>query len=484
MMHIIVAVIVPLLPTLATILLSTALLQHADGLTPPWPYDGFDRFPTLWFGANATGLDGTAQLAFNAKHGIAGYGWQQGTVASGFVHGEPQLAQAALHLADYVAAHPPAKPTWTPTRVFVYRWMQLCWSRFDITRAAILNSNDSSLFLHDDDNKSSKATCKWVDTWSPPQTKMDSPFFLWQNPAATGFWLDNVISEVATEMGVDAVFFDETDWSYCGYPFSKSGCTSLSANFMSADYRAKFAALKGTAEMLNAAGKIPIFSTKNSLSASFASVGTTQAKAFGYNCSGVTLEEYAANLNNVSWIRFDEFWMSYQQPDADAVQIDTSIRLAAQGVGFIARAQAPSNMTCQQQIGVKSFDSSSSSSRRQRLLLEGSRHKHVNLHNSNSSSSSSSKTNKENNNKQFGVGPVDFNYALAAFLIVQSPYSYFGYSSDWYDDNWCWHSQYDISYGKPLAEARRTGSHSWTRNFTLCDVDIDTVTGISHIQFH
>ena len=80
--------------------------------------------------------------------------------------------------------------------------------------------------------------------------------------------------------------------------------------------------------------------------------------------------------------------------------------------------------------------------------------------------------------------PVDLAYALAAFLIVQSPYSYFGYSSGWYDADWHWHAgEYEAAYGSPLAPAVRQGTYSWTRNFTRCDVAIDVSAGTSAIHF-
>jgi hypothetical protein len=59
------------------------------------------------------------------------------------------------------------------------------------------------------------------------------------------------------------------DWTYCGYSLSRDGCTNVSEAFLASDYRAKYAALAGTASTLNGAGMWPIFSTKNYLNASY-----------------------------------------------------------------------------------------------------------------------------------------------------------------------------------------------------------------------
>ncbi len=82
------------------------------------------------------------------------------------------------------------------------------------------------------------------------------------------------------------------------------------------------------------------------------------------------------------------------------------------------------------------------------------------------------------------MGPVDLGYSMAAFLIVQQPYGYFGVSSTdfWYDDSWCWHPEYDLQYGSPLGDGVRTSPHSWYRNFTGCDVEIDTEKGLGVIR--
>jgi hypothetical protein len=189
--------------------LNLALIVASSVAIPPvpsWPYDGFARFPSLWFGANVSGLDNSTQLAFVAQHALAGYGWQQGVNRTDYRHAEVSLSQAAVHLSDFVGAHPLPEGL-TPTKVFVYRHFQMSWAIFDITRAANNNPAYSSMFLRDNDGEG--VQCGQRDE----EHNTTSPLLVYlpvNASGATTFWVDNVISEVAAESGVDACFFDET----------------------------------------------------------------------------------------------------------------------------------------------------------------------------------------------------------------------------------------------------------------------------------
>jgi hypothetical protein len=411
-------------------------VAHARVLPPPWPYDGFAHFPTLWFGANASGLDNETTLALVARHALAGYGWQQGTNATGFRHCEAQGAAAATRLADYLAAHPPPPGGPPPPPVFVYRHFQMAWTFFDVTRAVALDPAYDGMMLHDRDGAG--ATCAQpVGNTTPPT----SPLFAWLNASAGDFWVDNVVAELASEaaagLGVAAAFFDETDWSYCGYNFARDGCT-LSDGYLEAEYAAKYAVLRRTAAALNAAGVWPLFSSKNLFNASFDGLGSGAKRP----CL-VPWDAYVAALDGAGYLRFEEFWVSSGSADTDAAQVDTAIRAAGLGMGFVARAQAAEPCP-----GGSVGDTATLARGATRATAAG--------------------------------ASVPLSYALAAFLVVQAPHTYFGYSTGWYDADWCWRREYDGAYGAPLGPAMRTGPHTWTRNFTGCDVALDTAarTGV------
>ena len=49
-----------------------------------------------------------------------------------------------------------------------------------------------------------------------------------------------------------------------------------------------------------------------------------------------------------------------------------------------------------------------------------------------------------------------------------------GASAGWTDGSYCWRREYDLRCGRPLADAQRTGPYTFVRNFTACDVYVNT----------
>ena len=70
-------------------------------------------------------------------------------------------------------------------------------------------------------------------------------------------------------------------------------------------------------------------------------------------------------------------------------------------------------------------------------------------------------------------------FGMAAFLMAQGDYCYFGAAANWYDQDWQWHAQYDWKLGAPLGPALRQGKYQWSRGFERCavSVDLETATG-------
>jgi hypothetical protein len=64
-------------------------------------------------------------------------------------------------------------------------------------------------------------------------------------------------------------------------------------------------------------------------------------------------------------------------------------------------------------------------------------------------------------------------FGMAAFLMAQGEYSYFGAAADWYDKDWRWFPQYDWKVGKPLGLAVQTAKYAWHREFEHCNVSVD-----------
>jgi hypothetical protein len=64
---------------------------------------------------------------------------------------------------------------------------------------------------------------------------------------------------------------------------------------------------------------------------------------------------------------------------------------------------------------------------------------------------------------------------------VQTAQNVFSISGNWYDADFCWHDEYDVAYGSPLAPAARTGTYTWSRVFTRCNVTVDVAAGTGEI---
>ena len=390
-----------------TTLLLLVVAKGAPPFPPPPP-----TAPWLYFGANGTGaIDAPPYLSLAARGGLGGYGWQNNYAPSNHTHGEQNLREAAAALAAF-APHLP---------VFVYRHFQMCWPYFDSQRSAADNPKLSAMFLHDNDNAPGSQECRQ----SLPGGGT-GPLMVFEGGSDAGnWWVDKVVGEVAAEPYIKAVFFDETDWSYCGYSFPhETGCINISDGFKARDYAAKLPALRATADALMAAGKWPIFSSKNLREEAWGGLPANASRP----CV-VPGDAYAAALEGVAWGRFYEFWMGLGAV-FDAATIANAILEGNAGVGLVARASADAAAQC-----------------------PGSTPSCVDYH------------------------ETDLGYALAAFLVARtSPWSYFGVSSGWYSPCWCWKAEYDAAArcGEPSAPATRTGPYTWSREYANCTVLVNT----------
>ena len=229
--------------------------------------------------------------------------------------------------------------------------------------------------------------------------------------------------EVAAEAHTSAVFFDTTDANTCGFSLASSGCPNMSSAFLARDLLAKLPALRAAADALNAAGTLPIFSSRNLLSQAWAGLPDNATRP----CV-LPHDAYAAALAGADYARFYEFWMG-GGANLDAAYISNVIIEGSAGVGFVARASADAGAQCATACDPSPWFE------------------------------------------------VRLSYALAAFLVARtSPYSYFGVSGGWSSGCWCWHREYDEASkcGAPTAPAVRTGAHSWTREYEHCLVSVNT----------
>ncbi len=378
------------------------------------------RIKTFWFGANHTGLDNEETLALMAKHSVAGYGWQTGGAEKykkkSVGRGDAWGAAAVTRAADYMHAHGHDNVT-----VFEYRQIQVALRLFAQCAIAADNPANDDFWLHD---VATKELCVAMQPWGT-----SDPFWNFSSTNATDYWVDQVIGQLTTDDSLtdnapfSAVFFDEVDQGFCGY--SRAKHCNFSLFDTAALQSASNAMLTKMVSSLNAAGITPILSMDNRM----------QATGDTLPCA-VSQDKSLVALNGTTWVRFYENWPSSfwheSGPDEFAAMISNAILEGEAGVPnvlHVSAGQCPSPPRTIRRPGPLG-------------------------------------------------GPLEFS--VASYLIVAEPGTTLSVSHGWYDEDFCWHPEFDLEYGVPLGPAKRTGPHSWIRNYTLCNVAVDVSQGGSH----
>jgi hypothetical protein len=413
--------------------------DHSSGQkvvpAPPlvWPVnDGYDALPTMWFGANSSGLDSQSTLALISRFRLGTYGWQQGTGAlapgQNLGQGDAFLAAAATHLSDFLdaAGHAGANRT----RVGIYRQVQVALRLFAAPRTAADNPLDADFWMRD---AASGTVCVAGQPWGT-----SDPFWNFSIPAAADYWVAEAIAPLAAEAfgTYSTVFFDESDQNFCGYwAQAQDNCGAQPLAAIAQMHASNNAVLARTAATLNAARIIPVFSSLNVMAAAGAGLGP------GAPPPPCALPEDAtlAAMGNATFARFYEnfpytWWApGGQGPDEAALLVANAILEGAAGVPLVLH-----------------FDVTACPADARNITRPG----------------------------RLGG---DIELQLATFLVVQTPQTVFSISGNWYDADYCWRSEFDVRYGRPLAAAVRTGSHTWARNFTRSQVTLDVLAGTGEV---
>jgi len=359
-------------------------------------------------------------LKLISKHRVGGYGWQQGTgnldPGKNIGRGELHLLAAATRLNDYLDSNGLHK-----TLVFVYRQIQVALRLFETCKTVVDNPNNEDLWVHDPSNRK---LCLAPQPWHT-----NDPYWNFSNPRATITWLQNTIAELTAEYGagVRAVFFDEVDQGYCGYwNQGQGGCSAQSRDLQYSLQVNNNLMLAQTVSQLNVGGLIPILSLDNRLSKSGDGLNTPLPCAIPEDAT-------VHALNGLTWARFYENWPnSFWVPntkDVTAAMISNAILEGNSGIPVLVH-----------------FPGGTCPDPGRKIVRPG----------------------------RLGG---DMEFGIATYLLVQTRWSVFSASRDWYDMNFCWHPEYDLQYGTPLSEAVRSGPFSWYRNFTMANVEVDVARG-------
>ena len=381
---------------------------RASANVPGWPYQGFQSFPSMFFGANASGLDSHEQLEQVARYQLPGWGWQVGMsmrwpTNGGYPPaGGGQLpssysfdSSALLHqnVKNLRAVRAEAGGVRPPPSggVFVYRNADLAVWYNNVSGREAYRSHPEH-FAH-----SRNGSLCWYMVDGGPVTNFSLP-------AAVDYWLANTVQELCEQKaagGADAVFWDGVDdaGGSRGEPnasFAVTNCSwgSFDPHWSSeagrlAIFNAHAAAFVRAGRQLNACGVWPILSLGSAMD-----LGIAKGRGMP-----ATDELFLSSLDaaGVKWARFYEFWGW----NSAGYWIENALQFSRRGIPMVMHCAGPGPN-----------------------------------------------------------GPDDILMAVASFLVVQTNYSYFGCSGGaklgnnvWTDPGWVWHPFYDEKPGHPLGPA-------------------------------
>lgn len=345
-----------------------------------WPFD-WARIPTAMFGCNTSGPESAAQMTFNARFGITIYEARTMMDLHNYTDTEHWLQVQA---AAMKAAHP-KEP------VFAYRSASGTDAFFRLGAAITQNATrQREWLLHfQPDPKTGKLNCD-------PRGFGCSDYDF-RVPEMRDYYLHQIIPEVASEPNLDGVFFDDCDTVVGG---------ARSGKWLSEAERAEIsnASLPVLAEafrLLNAAGKTPMWSSGRTFAGIPAAGVTRWSPAASFPQGAAYTEEAVMEaFHGLKYWRYYEFWMWQAGAATCGAQIANALREQEHGVPIVAITPS-----CPKP------------------------HKH----------------------KQGGHGPCGgtvptsmeafFNFSAAAFLVVATPYSYWGFQDSegggggWYDQD-------------------------------------------------
>ena len=225
----------------STLAVATAQVSSDTGALPP----ASGGFPSFWFGENAESMDNATELARVGKFSLAIYGWQHAMAVA------PKGQQEGQKLSAQCAA---LKATGSHTRCAVYRQGWLGMSNYDEQRAVLdLNASATAGWWLTDN-----AGAPDGHSAAPSGTPVSSLFWNFANASAAEYYQQKVVRPITQDPNVDAVFFDDMPGACCNSEHVLPSHYATHEALAICD--ATLANFKTVAQILNAHGKLPIYS--------------------------------------------------------------------------------------------------------------------------------------------------------------------------------------------------------------------------------
>lgn len=394
----------------------------------PWEWEGWDKFPALYFAANPEGYMDAGQMAKISKFSLAIFEFRMGQFVAENTSGKWANGDLAGFMEEQCKRMKASYPAGPPC--LVYRSGMWAGSMFE---QQLLSLQNQSLFLEDERHCPGFIDYPLDVDESGEKTGLKYCRWDFRKCAARREYQN--LMQLAANEETDGIFFDNAQ----SVPCDESNHLSLMTQ--GARRETMTATLNLYARIFSnlvAKDKYPILSTTNG----FGGIG---AQVPWENDCPLTEEATLAALEGIPFARNNEFWM-WNLGETAAKQIRNSIRETEAGIPIIVhQPYFPNEGGCSEGC----------------IKLAG-----------------GTKTFTKEEFLEFG---------MAAFLVSMGKGSYFGFSDmqndpeggGWFDVSWDWHRQYEqIVTGAPLGPAS-VSNHgmTFTREFANRTVWVNCADG-------
>jgi len=394
----------------------------------PWQWNGYQKFPSLYFAAEPDGYMSAAQMEKVSKHSLAILEFRTGQWAQEETTGLWAGGDLAGFMEEQATRIRNIYPDGPP--ILVYR--SGMWAGSMYAKQWLLLQNQD-LFVQDERLCDGFISYPRDVDESGFSTELKYCRWDFRKPGA-GENFSSLVTFSALE-NTDGVFFDNAQSVACDEANNLSFMTfGARKSFMNAQlemYAKSFSALVNN-------NKYPVLSTTNG----FSDIG---AQVPWENDCPETEEAILQALDGIPFARNNEFWM-WNLGEIAARQIRNSLKETENGIPIIVHMPYfPKDGGCLE--GCKTLDGSAKTFTRNEFL-------------------------------EFGI---------AAFLVSMGEGSYFGFSdmqSDpegggWFDVSWEYHDQYDdIVTGNPIGDVQISNNGmTFTRAFENGTVWLNTADG-------
>ena len=382
---------------------------------PAWRYTGDARFPALYFGGNATGLDSEPQLRAESNYSLVILGgvpigeaglpdrvWQEQERVVG--------AQVRALRRSLEAQRRPAPPICT----YLQGTLVLPW--FTAQRRVL---EDPALGGFIARHPNGSEIIPPLDPSLPPSVRGRDRYWDWSNGSAVrDYFVEQVVMPALG--AVDCLFFDDVA---DGPPWTAEPAAFAAARL------SVWQAVGRAMQQYEPRRPYPILSL---------AVATVADE-----------DRWREAMAPGGFLKFYEFFCEHSFSSSLNLTWPESCRAAGYEADWTIPACGPTAAACVANCVTALEQAIADAERGIPTVLHGASNAALN-----------------NNSVAF---------SLAAFLIARGEdYSYYGSSGGptggWDDAAWSWHSEYDEDYGAPCGAPQRLDATTWSRNFSRCTV--------------